>query len=96
MDALDPESAAKLPNLLRLRDALYSDEFRGFVSDITGGGARLPLPAPPLHTYAAKRGKPARPACQRPSTAQRRPRRPRPPLPALSARHGRSMVAAPA
>jgi hypothetical protein len=40
MDALDPESAAKLPNLLKLRDALYSEEFRGFVSDITGGRRR--------------------------------------------------------
>lgn len=37
MDKLDPESKAKLPNLLALRDALYSKEFRGFVSEITGG-----------------------------------------------------------
>jgi len=28
MDALDPESAAKLPNLMALRDALYSQHFR--------------------------------------------------------------------
>ena len=29
LDDLDPESAAKLPSLMRLRDALYSAEFRG-------------------------------------------------------------------
>eukprot|EP00879_Flechtneria_rotunda_P030112 GHRR01032678.1.p1 GENE.GHRR01032678.1~~GHRR01032678.1.p1 ORF type:complete len:103 (+),score=6.08 GHRR01032678.1:297-605(+) len=29
MDALDPESASKLPALMALRDAIYSQEFRG-------------------------------------------------------------------
>eukprot|EP00879_Flechtneria_rotunda_P017131 GHRR01017941.1.p1 GENE.GHRR01017941.1~~GHRR01017941.1.p1 ORF type:complete len:466 (+),score=131.78 GHRR01017941.1:259-1656(+) len=38
MDALDPESASKLPALMALRDAIYSQEFRGFVRDITGAG----------------------------------------------------------
>ena len=37
MDALDKESAAKLPTVLRLRDALYAPEFRAFISEITGG-----------------------------------------------------------
>ena len=36
MDKLDPESKSKLPNLLALRDALYSKEFRAFVSEVTG------------------------------------------------------------
>lgn len=38
MDKLDAESAAKLPNLLALRDAIYSPEFRQFVTDVTGCG----------------------------------------------------------
>lgn len=38
MDSLDPESAAKLPQLLALRDALYSPEFRELIQDITGCG----------------------------------------------------------
>ena len=28
MDSLDPEQAAKLPNLMALRDAIYSTQFR--------------------------------------------------------------------
>lgn len=36
MDKLDPESAAKLPNLLSLRDAIYSPEFRQFISQVLG------------------------------------------------------------
>jgi hypothetical protein len=28
MDSLDPEQAAKLPNLMALRDAIYSPQFR--------------------------------------------------------------------
>ena len=36
MDALDKDSAAKLPTVLRLRDALYAPEFRAFSSEITG------------------------------------------------------------
>jgi len=35
MDKLDEESMSKLPNLLALRDALYSKEFREIVSEIT-------------------------------------------------------------
>ncbi|GAB4821858.1 hypothetical protein N2152v2_008904 [Parachlorella kessleri] len=38
MDKLDPESKSKLPNLLALRDALYSKDFRAFVSEVTGCG----------------------------------------------------------
>jgi len=38
MDKLDPESAAKLPTVRALRDAIYSTEFRQFISDITGCG----------------------------------------------------------
>eukprot|EP00775_Hariotina_reticulata_P007350 gene7350-7561_t len=38
MDALDPDSAAKLPNLMKLRGAIYSSRFRQFVEDITGVG----------------------------------------------------------
>ncbi|KAF6252117.1 Oxoglutarate and iron-dependent oxygenase degradation C-term-domain-containing protein [Scenedesmus sp. NREL 46B-D3] len=38
MDALDPESAAKLPALMALRGAIYSQEFRQFVEGITGVG----------------------------------------------------------
>ena len=36
LDKLDPESAAKLPSLYALRDAIYSKEFRQFVTDVTG------------------------------------------------------------
>ena len=36
MDKLDGASKAKLPTLLALRDALYSQEFRDFVSEVTG------------------------------------------------------------
>ena len=36
MDSLDAASAAKLPQLLALRDALYSPEFRALVSEVTG------------------------------------------------------------
>ncbi|KAI9029406.1 Oxoglutarate and iron-dependent oxygenase degradation C-term-domain-containing protein [Hyaloraphidium curvatum] len=38
IDALDPEAAAKLPTARKLRDALYSKEFRAFVSEVTGCG----------------------------------------------------------
>ena len=31
-----PELSKKLPTLMRLRKALYSDEFRRFVSEVTG------------------------------------------------------------
>ena len=32
----DPETAAKMPAVLALRDALYTPSFRQFVADITG------------------------------------------------------------
>jgi Rps23 Pro-64 3,4-dihydroxylase Tpa1-like proline 4-hydroxylase len=38
MDKLDPASAAKLPNLLALRDAIYSPQFRALVTELTGCG----------------------------------------------------------
>ncbi|RMZ56634.1 hypothetical protein APUTEX25_002723, partial [Auxenochlorella protothecoides] len=38
LDGLDAESAAKLPTVRALRDALYSPDFRAFVSAVTGCG----------------------------------------------------------
>ena len=38
LDGLDDESLAKLPSLLKLRDALYSQSFRDYVSSITSCG----------------------------------------------------------
>ncbi|OAA48733.1 Ribulose-phosphate 3-epimerase [Metarhizium rileyi] len=38
LDGLDDESLAKLPSLLALRDAIYSETFRDYVSRITGCG----------------------------------------------------------
>ncbi|GAB1311390.1 putative component of NuA3 histone acetyltransferase complex [Madurella fahalii] len=38
LDGLDDEALAKLPSLLALRDALYSQAFRDYVSHITGCG----------------------------------------------------------
>ncbi|KAG5980088.1 hypothetical protein E4U55_004401 [Claviceps digitariae] len=38
LDGLDDESLSKLPSLLALRDAIYSDTFRNYISDITGCG----------------------------------------------------------
>ena len=38
LDGLDDESLAKLPSLLRLRDAVYSEAFRDYISHITGCG----------------------------------------------------------
>ncbi|KAK4451472.1 putative PKHD-type hydroxylase [Podospora aff. communis PSN243] len=38
LDGLDNEALAKLPSLLALRDALYSQTFRDYVSHITGCG----------------------------------------------------------
>lgn len=38
LDGLDDASLAKLPSLLALRDAIYSETFRNYVSDITGCG----------------------------------------------------------
>jgi prolyl 3-hydroxylase /prolyl 3,4-dihydroxylase len=38
LDGLDDEALTKLPSLLALRDALYSEAFRNYVSHITGCG----------------------------------------------------------
>ncbi|KAL6886489.1 putative oxidoreductase [Trichoderma longibrachiatum] len=38
LDGLDDESLAKLPSVLALRDAIYSETFRNYVSGITGCG----------------------------------------------------------
>ena len=38
LDGLDDEALAKLPSLLALRDAIYSESFRNYVSHITGCG----------------------------------------------------------
>ena len=38
LDGLDDESLAKLPSLLTLRDAVYSESFRNYISHITGCG----------------------------------------------------------
>ena len=39
LDGLDDDALAKLPSLLALRDALYSQTFRDYVSHITGCGS---------------------------------------------------------
>ncbi|KAI1390148.1 Oxoglutarate and iron-dependent oxygenase degradation C-term-domain-containing protein [Hypoxylon trugodes] len=39
LDGLDDEALAKLPSLLALRDAMYSQAFRDYVAHITGCGA---------------------------------------------------------
>ena len=38
LDGLDDEALSKLPSLLALRDAMYSEAFRDYVSHITGSG----------------------------------------------------------
>jgi Rps23 Pro-64 3,4-dihydroxylase Tpa1-like proline 4-hydroxylase len=38
LDGLDDASLARLPSLLELRDALYSEDFRGYLSSLTGSG----------------------------------------------------------
>jgi Rps23 Pro-64 3,4-dihydroxylase Tpa1-like proline 4-hydroxylase len=38
LDGLEDAALEKLPSLLRLRDALYSETFRKYVSEITGSG----------------------------------------------------------
>ncbi|KAL1888012.1 putative component of NuA3 histone acetyltransferase complex [Ceratocystis pirilliformis] len=38
LDGLEPEALAKLPSLLKLRDGLYSESFRNYISHITGCG----------------------------------------------------------
>ncbi|KAK2610427.1 hypothetical protein N8I77_003856 [Diaporthe amygdali] len=38
LDGLDDEALSKLPSLLSLRDAIYSETFRNYVSHITGCG----------------------------------------------------------
>ncbi|KAK5727431.1 putative component of NuA3 histone acetyltransferase complex [Elasticomyces elasticus] len=39
LDGLDPTALAKLPSLLKLRDALYGSEFRQWVQEVSGAGA---------------------------------------------------------
>ncbi|KAI1435342.1 Oxoglutarate and iron-dependent oxygenase degradation C-term-domain-containing protein [Xylaria sp. CBS 124048] len=38
LDGLSDDALAKLPSLLALRDALYSQSFRDYVADVTGSG----------------------------------------------------------
>src|ERR1700760_5159610 len=38
LDGLEDAALLKLPSLLRLRDALYSDVFRKYIATITGSG----------------------------------------------------------
>lgn len=38
LSKLDPDAAAKLPSLMALKAALYSDAFRSFIRDVTGCG----------------------------------------------------------
>ncbi|KAL3453091.1 Oxoglutarate and iron-dependent oxygenase degradation C-term-domain-containing protein [Aspergillus insuetus] len=38
LDGLDDGSLSRLPSILKLRDALYSARFRGFLSSVTGSG----------------------------------------------------------
>ena len=38
LDGLDDDALSQLPSLLRLRDAMYSEAFRAYVSHITGSG----------------------------------------------------------
>lgn len=38
LDGLDAASLEKLPSLVKLRDALYSEQFRGFLEEVTGSG----------------------------------------------------------
>lgn len=38
LDGLDSAQMAQLPNLIKLRDALYSAEFRAFLEHVTGAG----------------------------------------------------------
>ena len=38
LDGLDPAQLMHLPNLVQVRDALYSTEFRAFLEDVTGTG----------------------------------------------------------
>lgn len=55
IDTTDKEHASKLPNLLALRAALYSDEFRTFVRDITGCGELSDKTDCSCNTYAKVR-----------------------------------------
>jgi len=38
LDGLDPAALEKLPSLLQLRDALYSSDFRRWISEVSGAG----------------------------------------------------------
>ncbi|PNH11629.1 PKHD-type hydroxylase ofd1 [Tetrabaena socialis] len=52
LDSLDPAAAAKLPCLNRLKKALYSDEFRAFVTSVTGCGDLSPRTDCSCNVYA--------------------------------------------
>ncbi|EFJ40470.1 hypothetical protein VOLCADRAFT_108132 [Volvox carteri f. nagariensis] len=52
LDSLDPEAAAKLPGLMKLKKALYSDEFRAFVTTVTGCGELSPRTDCSCNVYA--------------------------------------------
>ncbi|KAK5135619.1 hypothetical protein LTR08_005099 [Meristemomyces frigidus] len=39
LDGLDPAALEKLPSLLKLRDALYGEEFRRWIEKVSGAGA---------------------------------------------------------
>lgn len=38
LDGLDPSALKKLPSLLKLRDALYGEDFRRWISEVSGAG----------------------------------------------------------
>lgn len=52
IDAADPEHASKLATLLALRGAIYSEEFRQFVRDVTGCGELSAKTDCSCNTYA--------------------------------------------
>ncbi|GIM01673.1 hypothetical protein Vretimale_6471 [Volvox reticuliferus] len=52
LDSLDPEAAEKLPGLMKLKKALYSDEFRAFVTAVTGCGDLSPRTDCSCNVYA--------------------------------------------
>ncbi|GIL68469.1 hypothetical protein Vafri_21729, partial [Volvox africanus] len=52
LDSLDPEAAGKLPGLMKLKKALYSDEFRAFVTSVTGCGDLSPRTDCSCNVYA--------------------------------------------
>ncbi|GFR40250.1 hypothetical protein Agub_g822 [Astrephomene gubernaculifera] len=52
LDSLDPQAASKLPGLMRLKKALYSDDFRAFVTTVTGCGDLSPRTDCSCNVYA--------------------------------------------